>query len=279
MKGDAFSLISYTFLFIYIFTYGIHLTFVDYISIQIICCILFLISCLLNTRRLFNLKKVIFILFTLILYRIFHGQLWYSETNKIPLLDIRVLTFENSPRGNFVQEWLKKTNLPVAIIDLNNTNPLLNYSQELECTPPCNCNEMKAIKIAYTYRLKLLLLNYNSDSEWLLLLEDDATPFTDFESGLNKLLPTIKDYDYISLDVRTLAGIGWYLSNTMCCTVGVLIRISSMKNMASELKVTSKTNCFVEWDFLLGSMCSKGLINCLAVPLLCENNIKSTISF
>jgi hypothetical protein len=218
------------------------------------------------------------VLFALTIYRVFQGPVWYDpvETGYTFSLDVGIITFKGSPRGNYVEEWLKRTNLPLPFVDV--ADPTHDNKNTLECSPLCGCDKAITSKMRYTQRLKTLFLNYTSKSEWFLLLEDDAHPTMYFESRLMSLLPTLSKYDYVSLDVRTLAGIGWHFSFKMCCSVGMLIKVSSIDEIGSQIGIKLEYGCSEEWDFIIGSMCSSKQINCLAIPLLHENNFKSTLS-
>jgi hypothetical protein len=214
----------------------------------------------------------------ILLYRIFHNALWFDSTSdEKPIMEIRVMTFKDSPRGSSVETWLRNTGFPFPVIDMNNTEPHKDYTEELKCSRACDCQDMTSLGAAYAYRIKRLFSMYKSNADWLLLLEDDAHPFSFFENKIRILLPTLNNYDYVSLDVRSFAGIGQFWFHSMCCTTGVLVKISSLNHIAEQIAVTPENGCLTRWDVLIGKACSTKRLNCLALPYLGENQSKSTL--
>jgi hypothetical protein len=211
------------------------------------------------------------VIYVACIYRIFAGPLWFDlVVGNESSFDVQISSFKDSPRGDYVERWLNKTNLPYAVTDMAEAN------NTIECSNDCPCHDVHSKGGMYTSRIKLLLSTYASTSHWLLLLEDDAMYLGDFEAKLRTLLPTLYKYDYVSLDVRSFAGFGLAFGK-MCCAVGALIKVSSMKNIASMLRVVPEQNCYVRWDSLIGHICGMKEFQCLAVPYLGENNMKSTM--
>ena len=272
--------VLYAMITIYLWSWMPHLMVMQTMGIQIGITALIAAATFLKCKRQPFISIFLVLLCIALMFRIFRGPFVYdSALDKVPTLDVRIISFEGSPRMNFVQKWISKTSLPEPFLDLSDL-PTKDYSSELGFTKGCsNTTDADLRTEKLSYLIKRLFETYDSKSEWLLLLEDDAKPIwlDSFDDDIKYLLPRIERYDYVSLDVRAMAGFNMHLSNTMCCTAAVLFQVKSLKALAREIRLKESLACNRNYDLMIGEGCASGRISCLVVPLVMENGFRSTL--
>lgn len=203
------------------------------------------------------------------------GRLKYVYEGE-PTVEIVVMTYPESPRGNAVESWVAPllTLCPFALgytVESNASRVTdLISDEELAGpipSPKLRSNVLRALEVMQRY-------GQPGHADWLLYLEDDAVPLmaTGEFAALLDTLRRVAEYDLIALDHRSVFMD--YTDGSMIGLAGALFRRTSLVYVADSMvrgyRVVDTRGTAYGADGILGYMIDRGVLKGTCVPAIRE---------
>jgi hypothetical protein len=210
----------------------------------------------------------------LVHWRIFYGPFYLTCIGKSPLsVDIVVSSFEGSPRTAFITNWLQDMfdDIPFELYMNQTLSPAFLTAENC----PVLQTKPKFIPAHIMKTHYLLLSMVDRSQDWILVLEDDATPIwpASFKHSLY-CATQYNEYDAILLDGKnTMADI---LPHSGTGTAGVLYNANSLAKIIDVIEFKQNITCYPPLRDIATVIRDEPRLNVFTSLMITEAGFKST---
>ena len=220
-------------------------------------------------------------LFTPALYRFSHMDV---QSAFDPDVEIVIMTFPGSPRGNSVESWVKplvdRYSFLTKYTVEQNTTSVTNLIDDDELservlTPILRSNIRRILDIMQRY-------SGPGHADWILYVEDDAVPLD--EKGFAEIIRVLRAVvccDMIVFDYRSVMMD--FLSGSMIGITGAMLRRSSLPTIVERVvhgyRTMDTRGGVIGVDGMLGYLIDRGELTGTCVPYIFEAQTPSTMDW
>lgn len=224
-------------------------------------------------------------IFTPALYRFSHVNVHEAFNDPFyPDVEVVIMTFPGSPRGNSVENWVKplvdRYSFFTKYTVEQNTTSVTNLIDDDELSE----RVLTPILRSHIRGLLDILQRYSGTghADWILYFEDDAIPLdTEGFAEIIQELRSVTCCDVIVLDYRSVMMD--FLPGSVIGITGLMIRRSSLAHIIDRIVLGYRTVATpgeaIGVDWMIGYYIDRGELSGTCVPYILENESPSTLDW